>query len=110
MPKGQRKKRPVEGDQFGDFPKKWAKYLEGEDEFISKAQQSSSEELDKMVVQYNESISALESDRDADTDLASLKEQVKETEMPYSVGIKVNQAKIRYALSIKKSLGAPVSE
>lgn len=106
--------KPKKENHFGDFPKKWAKILENEldpeDPFISKAQQSSAEQLQKMVFDCNQNIVNLEKDQSADGDLLSLKEQVKIAEEPYKIGIKVNQAKARYCIYLRRSLGQPSEE
>jgi hypothetical protein len=100
-------KKKTEGDKFGDFPKKWAKYLD--DDYAAKVQQSSAEDLNKLIVEANEMIANLEKDYAADDEINQLKLSLKEAEFDIKTAIKTCNAKSRYCVAIKRSLGAKTS-
>jgi hypothetical protein len=97
-----------------NFPKKYRSVLEklcsnddgtGQaDDFLDVAQQATKEELNSMIVKYNENRADFEKDRDADTDLEEAKVKYQEAGQVYRDGIKVNEAKAMYCVFIKKSL------
>jgi hypothetical protein len=93
-----------------NFPKKWANVLdkicngESKDTFLDDVQQATKEEINAMIVEYNELITEYEKDRDEDLDLQSKKEQALEAGLVYKEGISANMAKARYCVYIKKSL------
>jgi len=104
----QRKKKKE--NKFGTFSKKWAKWLEGEEEFVTKAQQSTAEELDEMIVLFNERITEKEQEMESDSDLKARKEELKELLAPYKECLKINEAKSRYCIAIKESQGKAASD
>jgi hypothetical protein len=106
-----RKEKKVQvTDNLGDFPKKWAKVIQDDMDFISKAQQSSYDDLKQMIVDYSANIAEFEKDQEADLDLKSAKETYDTAKSVYTDGIKVNQAKARYCSYIIKSLGKPAKK
>lgn len=111
MAKGKKKKTDA---RLENFPKKWASVLEKlclmddgsgkADDFLDVAQQSSKEDLDKLIVQYNENMAEFQKDMAADQDLEEKKVAYQEAASVYRDGIKVNEAKAMYCVFIKKSL------
>jgi len=97
-------------DDYGTFPKKWAKILENfaEDDFKSNAEASSAEELNTIIVECAKTITNTEKDRGIDDDLKNLKEQLKHASAVYSDVIKAHEAKKRYCVYLLESFGAPV--
>ena len=86
-----------------NFPKKWAKTLENDEEFLDKAQQSSKKELDELILKAQELLVDFEKDQDADQNLQELKEQLKEAGAIYKDGIKINKARSAYCVFLKRS-------
>jgi hypothetical protein len=74
------------------------------DDFLDKAQQSTKEELDKMIVQFNENLADFQKDMEADTDLEEKKSVYQEAAAVYRDGIKVNSAKAAYCVYLKRSI------
>ena len=83
-------------------PKKWAKVLEQDLDFVEKAQQASVEDLDKMIVESSELIVNFTKDMEADQDLLDKKAEVKEAAATYTEGIKVNKARQLYCVMLKR--------
>jgi len=90
--------------RLDNLPKKIRKALQGDTDFLDKAQQSSKEELNKLLIQAQELIVDFEKDQEADQHLQELKEQLKDAATPYRDGIKINQARAAYTVYIKRSL------
>jgi hypothetical protein len=97
--------------RLDNFPKRWATVLdklcngEGDaDPFLDDVQQMSKEDLDKLIVKFNENQADFKKDMDADMDLANKKEAVAEAAAVYKDGIKVNEAKAMYCVYLKRSL------
>lgn len=93
--------------RFSDtFPKKWANVLSNpdHDEWLDKAQQSSKEDLEKMIVQSSELLSDFKKDLDSDPDIKDIKEQLKDACYIPREGIKINEAKLMYCVALKKSM------
>jgi predicted HicB family RNase H-like nuclease len=100
-------KQKKEASPTSNFPKKWAKILDNldpSDKFIDTVQQSTHDELDKIIVQCNEHMAEVKKDMDADQDLAEKKQAVKDAAAQYKEGIAVNEAKAMYCVYIKNSL------
>ncbi len=96
-----------ENSKWGTFPRKWAKVLENlhqDDDFVEKAQQASTEELDKIIVNCNEVIAEMNKNMDADQELKEAKEKVKDVASQYTDGIKINNAKSMFCIYMKNSL------
>ena len=90
--------------RLDNLPKKIRKALQGDDEFLDKAQQASKEELNKLMITSSELIVDFEKDQEADQHLQELKEQVKNASQPYKDGIRINSARNAYCVYIKRSL------
>jgi outer membrane PBP1 activator LpoA protein len=100
------KKSSKETDpRLESLPKKIRKALEGDTDFLDKAQQASKEELNKLMVTAQELIVDFEKDYEADIHVQELKEQLKDASSTYKDGIKINQARATYCVYIKRSLG-----
>jgi len=107
-------KKKATDPRLDNFPKKWRTVLEKlclnddgsgkADDFLDVAQQANKEDLNGMIVKYSENIADFEKDMDADTDLQEKKEVYQDAARVYKDGIKVNEAKARYCVFIKKSL------
>lgn len=107
--------KPKKDARLENFPKKWARVLEkactgdnpdgaSNDDFLDKVQQSSKEELDQMIIRYNENLAEISKDMELDQDLIEKKEVAKEAASFYTEGKKLNEAKAMYCIFIKKSL------
>jgi hypothetical protein len=90
-------------DDFGTFPKKWAKFLKDDSDWKSKAEGSSEDDLDSIIVECSKTVTNTEKDMDADEDLKHLKEQVKATAAIYTDVIKLHQARNRYCVYLLNS-------
>ena len=90
----------------GDFPKKWATVLSNpdHDEWLDKAQQSSKEDLNAMIIQSSELLSDFKKDLDSDPDIKDIKERLKDACRIPREGIKINEAKLMYCVELKKSM------
>jgi len=86
------------------LPKKIQKALSGDTDFLDKAQHSTKEELNKLLILAQELVVDFEKDQDADQHLQELKEQLKDAGQQYKDGIKINQARSAYAIYLKRSL------
>jgi hypothetical protein len=80
------------------FPTKWEKVLKEIPEFKEMADAASKEELNNIILQCEGNIYTIEKEKDADTKLNASKELVKEYTAPYRDAIKIQVAKIKYAL------------
>lgn len=106
------KDKKAKDTRLQNFPKKWASILEklcngedgSKDDFLDTAQQSSKDDLDKMIVKFNENLADFRKDMDADADLQDKKEAYAEAASFYRDGIKVNEAKAMYCIYLKRSL------
>lgn len=87
------------------FPEKYAKVLKELPEFKDTADAASSDDLKKMIVQYEGNIYTIEKEKDDDAKLNSARELVKEYAAPYRDAIKVQTAKIKYALFLLEGKG-----
>ena len=102
--------KPKQADPVGgDFPRKYSKLIEDDRDFIELAQRSSYDELEKLIAEYQDHIATLEKDMSCDLDLQNLKQEVKDASEPYVNGCKVAQAKTKYCVYIKRSLGKTVN-
>lgn len=89
----------------GAFPEKWAKVLKELPEFKETADSSSVVDLKKIIVQCEGNIYTIENAKQDDSDLDKAKEVVKELSSPYRDAIKVQTAKVKYALYLLEGKG-----
>lgn len=87
------------------FPSKWAKVLKDLPEFRDITDSAGTDDLKKIIFQCEGNIYTIEKAKDEDTDLQSRKEAVKEALEPYNDSIKVQTAKIKYALFLLEGKG-----
>lgn len=87
------------------FPEKWAKVLKDLPEFKENADAASSEDLKKIIVTSEGNIYTIEKEKDDDTKLNAAKELVKEYSAPYRDAVKVQTAKVKYALFLLEGKG-----
>jgi hypothetical protein len=87
------------------FPDKWAKVLKELPEFKDTADSAGPEDLKKIIVQSEGNIYTIEKEKSLDDKLNSAKDLVKEFSGPYSDAIKVQMAKIKYALFLLEGKG-----
>lgn len=87
------------------FPEKWAKVLKDLPEFKENADASSSDDLKKIIVTSEGNIYTIEKEKEENTHLNAAKDLVKEYSAPYRDAIKVQTAKIKYALFLLEGKG-----
>lgn len=92
------------------FPEKWAKVLKELPEFKDTADAASNDELKKIIVTCEGNIFNIEKEKDDDTKLAGAKDLVKEYSAPYRDAVKVQTAKIKYALFLLDGKGAELGD
>lgn len=90
------------------FPEKWAKVLKKLPEFKDIAESSSTEDLKKIIVTCEGNIFSIEKEKSADIKLNSAKELVKEYSSSYNEAIKVQTAKIKYAMFVLEGKGVEI--
>lgn len=91
------------------FPEKWAKVLKELPEFKEAADASSSEDLKKIIITCEGNIYTIDKEKEIDDKLNSCKELVKEYSAPYRDALKVQTAKIKYALFCLEGKGEDLS-
>jgi hypothetical protein len=87
------------------FPDKWAKVLKSLPEFKDIADAASTDELKKIIITCEGNIYTIDKEKDADVKLNAAKELVKEHSEPYRDALKVQMAKIKYALFLLEGKG-----
>ena len=87
------------------FPEKWAKVLKSLPEFKDIADAAGVEDLKKIIYQCEGNIYTIDKEKDSDHKLNGAKELVKEYSGPYSDALKVQTAKIKYALFLLEGKG-----
>lgn len=87
------------------FPEKWAKVLKDLPEFKENADAASTDDLKKIIVTSEGNIYTIEKEKDDDTKLNAAKELVKEYSAPYRDAVKVQTAKVKYALFLLEGKG-----
>ncbi len=87
------------------FPEKWNKILKDLPEFKDTADAASTDDLKKIIVQCEGNIYTIEKEKEADQKLTSAKELVKEYTAPYRDAVKVQTAKVKYALFLLEGKG-----
>jgi hypothetical protein len=90
------------------FPDKWAKVLRDLPEFKDTADSASPEELKKIIVQSEGNIYTIEKEKDADMKLNAAHDLIKELAAPYRDAIKVQTAKVKYALFLLEGKGVNI--
>jgi len=100
----ERKSNNAEDPRLQGIPKKLAKALVEDTEWLDKALQMSKTDIDKEVVRCNEVIVDLTKDMEADGDLASAKERLKEAQAMYKEGLAINKARVTYLILTKRSM------
>jgi len=88
-----------------NFPDKWYKVIEKLPEFKDMADAASIDELKKIILQCEGHIYTIDQEKNADTKLNGAKELVKEYSEPYRDALKVQTAKIKYALFLLEGKG-----
>jgi len=87
------------------FPEKWAKVLKDLPEFRDTADAASTDDLKKIIVTCEGNIYTVEEEKEDDVKLTGAKELVKEMSAPYKDALKVQMAKIKYALFLLQGKG-----
>ena|ERR1700690_2056080 len=87
------------------FPEKWNKVLKELPEFKESADAASTDDLKKIIVQCEGNIYTIDKEKDDDQKLNAAKEMVKEYSAPYRDAIKVQTAKVKYALFLLEGQG-----
>jgi hypothetical protein len=88
-----------------EFPEKWAKVLKEIPEFKDTADAADVDELKKIIVTCEGNIYTLEKEKSEDIKLNAAKEVVKDISLPYRDSIKVQTAKLKYALFLLEAKG-----
>ena len=92
------------------FPEKWLKVLKDLPEFKDTADAASADDLKKIIVTSEGNIFTIEKEKESDTKLNAAKEVVKEFSAPYRDAIKVQTAKIKYALFLLDGKGEELGD
>lgn len=92
------------------FPEKYAKVLKDLPEFKDIADAASSDDLKKIIVMCEGNIYTVEKEKEDDAKLNGAKDLVKEYSAPYRDAIKVQTAKIKYALFLLEGKGEDLSD
>lgn len=87
------------------FPEKWNKVLKEIPEFKDTADAASTDDLKKIIFQCEGNIYTIDKAKDEDQPLSAHKEAVKELTAPYRDAMKVQTAKIKYALFLLEGKG-----
>jgi hypothetical protein len=87
------------------FPEKWAKVLKELPEFKDTADAASTDDLKKIIVTCEGNIYTIDKEKDDDHKLNAAKDLVKEYSAPYRDAVKVQTAKIKYALFLLEGKG-----
>lgn len=88
-----------------NFPEKWNKIIKDLPEFKEIADSSSLEDLKKIIVNCEGNIYTIDKEKANDSKLNSAKELAKEYAAPYRDAVKVQTAKIKYALFLLEGKG-----
>lgn len=95
-------------DEMNVFPAKWAKVLKEFPEFKENADACNQEDLNKIILTCEGNVYTIEKEKLNDVKLNGAKELVKEYSAPYRDAIKVQTAKIKYALFLLENKGVQV--
>lgn len=97
-------------DTVNIFPEKWAKVLKELPEFKEIADASSTDDLKKIVVDCEGNIYTIEKEKENDNKLNAAKEMVSEYSAPYRDAVKVQTAKVKYALFLLEEKGVDLNK
>jgi hypothetical protein len=97
-------------DSPNSFPEKWAKILKDLPEFKDTAEAASTDDLKKIIITCEGNIYTIDKEKDLDSKLNSAKELVKEYAAPYRDALKVQTAKIKYALYLLEGKGVDLDD
>jgi len=92
-------------NQPTEFEDKWAKVLKEIPEFKETADVASTDELKKIIVTCEGNIYTVDKEKLEDVKLNAAKEIVKEMSAPYRDAVKIQTAKIKYALFLLDGQG-----
>lgn len=92
------------------FPEKWNKVLKEIPEFKDTADSASADDLRKIIIQCEGNIYNVEKEKANDEKLNASKELVKEYTAPYRDAVKVQTAKIKYALFLLEGKGTELGD
>ena len=92
------------------FPEKWNKVLKDLPEFKETADSSSSEDLKKIILTCQGNIFNIEKEKEQDIKLNAAKENVKEFSAPFRDALKVQTAKVKYALFLLEGKGVELGD
>jgi len=95
-------------DEPNVFPSKWAKILKELPEFKETAEAASEEDLKKIILTCEGNLYTIEKEKNLDHKLNGAKELVKEYTAPYRDAMKVQTAKVKYALFLLEGKGVEV--
>jgi len=91
------------------FDEKWAKVLKEIPEFKETADAASTDELKKIIVTCEGNIYTVDKEKSEDVKLNAAKEIVKELSAPYRDAVKIQTAKIKYALFLLEGQGVDLN-
>jgi hypothetical protein len=92
------------------FPEKWSKVIEKLPEFKDTADAASPDDLKKIIVTCEGNIYTIDAAKASDIKLNGAKELVKEYSEPYNDALKVQTAKVKYALFLLEGKGIDVGD
>lgn len=92
------------------FSEKWAKVLKEIPEFKDTADAASTDDLKKIIVTCEGNIYTIDKAKDSDDKLNATRELMKEYSAPYRDAIKVQTAKVKYALYLLEGKGVDVGD
>ncbi len=91
------------------FPEKFAKVIDKLPEFKDIAEAASVDDLKKIIITCEGNIYIIDQEKAADVKLTGAKEFVKEYSEPYRDALKVQTAKIKYALFLLEGKGVDLN-
>ncbi len=91
------------------FPEKFAKVIEKLPEFKDTADAAGVDDLKKIIVECEGNIYTIDQEKSEDHKLNGAKEIVKELSEPYRDALKVQTAKIKYALFLLEGKGVDLN-
>jgi hypothetical protein len=97
-------------DESNAFPEKYAKVIKTIPEFKDTAEAADVEELKRIIVTCEGNISLIEKEKSEDIKLNAAKELAKELSASYRDGMKVQTAKIKYALFLLEGKGSEIGD
>lgn len=102
--------RKKQENSDSNFPEKWAKVLKDLPEFKDTADASSADDLKKIIISCEGNIYTIDKEKLNDDKLNGAKELVKEYSAPYRDALKVQMAKIKYALYLLEGKGVDLDD